>query len=97
MDFHFSVRPVPVPGVKIFGSVDLDGAMRMAPVQWSVGAVLGFAPTTHFVVAVNDKRQIGIGVRVRVSQNGLALTGTVVTRPNELGIETNQMTIGLEF
>ena len=95
IDFPFPVRPV--PGLKVYGSVDLDGAMRMAPQQWSVGALLGVAPTTRFVLAVNDKGQIGIGARLRVSQNGLALTGTVVTRAHELAIEKNQMAIGLEF
>jgi len=89
-----------LPGLRIFGSLPLEEAMKAEATNWSFGGQIGLIPFTSLVLAFNQRRQIGLGGRLQISDYGLALTASLIvegTTPTDWKYDKNKVAIGLEF
>jgi len=89
-----------LPGVRIFGALPLEEAMKAEATNWSVGGQLGLIPYTSLVLAINNRRQIGFGSRLQFFDHGLAVTASLIvegTTPGDWKYDKNKLAVGFEF
>jgi len=83
------------PGIMVVGAMDLEGALKLNPNSWSIGAYYGLLPFTWLTMVYTSQSKLGLGAKRFLSPNGLCLTAAALFDSGTLG--TDKCRIGFEF